>query len=495
MCSGHFAAAVFDGAKCLAHKTSHRYTTRRKAGGAQSSADNRGGAHKSAGAMLRRYNEKALNDEVKACVLEWRQRLCECDLVFLSASARSVGLFYAGAKEAAGAGKGQKEAAPFFKGDPRVRSLPFATGRPTLEELTNAHTRMATVVFLPWAEEERRAQEEAEGRRQREAEARGKREASELAKQRKLEQQEQQRRQQQGLSQPTQAAEAPAAPLSALYLSCCAGPLAGQAGGGGVEEGGDGAGDGSGGGGGAGISAAAALDAVSQLMSELVVDCVAAPIQEGEGEGEGGLSGADLATAAALRAAFGERDGEGLTMLHQAAQRGMALVVALLLERGADPTTLDWRGRPAAFVARGEKATMELRLFAGRHPELWDWAKAGVREPVTEGALEAKKEREKEKNRAKKARQKAKKKEQSAAAAEAGAKLAVEEKRVAEEKAQCCRALWGTPAHKQATHFPFSRLDFFYCSAKCVNDHKRVLMAEAAEARFNPVARATGRMN
>ncbi|TEY48845.1 hypothetical protein BOTCAL_0291g00090 [Botryotinia calthae] len=49
----------------LAHKTFHRYTTRRKQGGAQSANDSAKGAAHSAGSSLRRYNEQALQDEVR----------------------------------------------------------------------------------------------------------------------------------------------------------------------------------------------------------------------------------------------------------------------------------------------------------------------------------------------------------------------------------------------------------------------------------------------
>lgn len=46
----------------LAHKTFHRYTTRRKQGGSQSVNDNAKGPAKSAGAQLRRYGEQALRE-------------------------------------------------------------------------------------------------------------------------------------------------------------------------------------------------------------------------------------------------------------------------------------------------------------------------------------------------------------------------------------------------------------------------------------------------
>jgi hypothetical protein len=42
MCmGGHFAGGIFDGEKCMKHKTFHRYTVRKKQGGSQSSRDNK----------------------------------------------------------------------------------------------------------------------------------------------------------------------------------------------------------------------------------------------------------------------------------------------------------------------------------------------------------------------------------------------------------------------------------------------------------------------
>lgn len=59
--SGHFAGGVFDNkGNMKVSKTFHRYTTRRKQGGAQSGKDNTGKMAKSAGSTLRRYNEGAL---------------------------------------------------------------------------------------------------------------------------------------------------------------------------------------------------------------------------------------------------------------------------------------------------------------------------------------------------------------------------------------------------------------------------------------------------
>ena len=159
------AAAVMGAAQppALLHASSHRYTNRAKAGGSQSAADARQGAHKSAGATLRRYNERALAEEVAATIAAWAQWLRRCSLVVISASVRSRTIVHAAAgaaaaakaptvapalDKAAAAALGALEALPplfatlvppellFGKGgcDPRVVRPPFATARPTLDE-------------------------------------------------------------------------------------------------------------------------------------------------------------------------------------------------------------------------------------------------------------------------------------------------------------------------------------------------------------------------
>jgi hypothetical protein len=96
--SGHFAGAIFEPQNplnnkgkhnnhtvnnqqsALCHRTFHRYTTRKKAGGAQSAADARQGGHKSAGANLRRYGEQMLTQDIQALLAssEWCGHLANC---------------------------------------------------------------------------------------------------------------------------------------------------------------------------------------------------------------------------------------------------------------------------------------------------------------------------------------------------------------------------------------------------------------------------------
>ncbi|KAJ3375355.1 hypothetical protein GGF31_004473 [Allomyces arbusculus] len=137
---GHFAGAVFDRDQCIAHTSIHRYTTRRKQGGAQSSQDSKRHA-KSAGANLRRYNEAALAREVWEIMGKWRAHLETATVVFVVAPGvanRRVVLGNEVAKEV------------FAKDDARVKSVPFTTKKPTHSEIVQIHRRLTSVhVVVP----------------------------------------------------------------------------------------------------------------------------------------------------------------------------------------------------------------------------------------------------------------------------------------------------------------------------------------------------------
>ncbi|KAJ3352400.1 Ankyrin repeat and zinc finger domain-containing protein 1 [Allomyces javanicus] len=137
---GHFAGAVFDRDQCIAHTSIHRYTTRRKQGGAQSSQDSKRHA-KSAGANLRRYNEAALAREVWEIMAKWRTHLEAAHAVFVVAPGvanRRVVLGNEVAKEV------------FAKDDARVKSVPFTTKKPTHSEIVQIHRRLTSVqVVVP----------------------------------------------------------------------------------------------------------------------------------------------------------------------------------------------------------------------------------------------------------------------------------------------------------------------------------------------------------
>lgn len=103
----------------LMSKTFHRYTTRRKQGGAQSASDAAKGNAHSAGSSLRRYNEAALQKEVRELLMSWKNELGQCELIFIRAtgSANRRTLF-------------GYEGTALKSTDRRIRGFPFTTRRP-----------------------------------------------------------------------------------------------------------------------------------------------------------------------------------------------------------------------------------------------------------------------------------------------------------------------------------------------------------------------------
>ncbi|KAL2291648.1 hypothetical protein FJTKL_11874 [Diaporthe vaccinii] len=129
-------------ATVLAHKTFHRYTTRRKQGGSQSANDNAKGAAHSAGSSLRRYNEQALVDDVRQLLTDWKGLLDTADLLFI----RATGV--TNRRTLYGPYDGQVLRA----NDPRIRGFPFSTRRATQNELMRSFielTRLKVRELLP----------------------------------------------------------------------------------------------------------------------------------------------------------------------------------------------------------------------------------------------------------------------------------------------------------------------------------------------------------
>ncbi|GAA5868966.1 hypothetical protein JCM1840_000434 [Sporobolomyces johnsonii] len=117
----------------LEKKTFHRYTTRRKQGGSQGANDNANGKAKSAGAQIRRHNEAALTDEVRALLDSWREEVNSSELVFLRCSKNNYKTFFG------------YDDAVLTRGDPRIRGYTFPTRRPTINELVRAFTELTRV--------------------------------------------------------------------------------------------------------------------------------------------------------------------------------------------------------------------------------------------------------------------------------------------------------------------------------------------------------------
>ncbi|GAB9472502.1 Ankyrin repeat protein [Globisporangium polare] len=135
--SGRFAGAIFEKEKAVCHKTFQRYTVRRKQGGSQSANDASGGKAKSAGATLRRYNEAALKQDVADLLVQWKDLLQSTDLIFISSGKTDRTSFFGG------------KTPVLQPDDKRLRRIPFATFRPTFEELCRVRSDLSSVRFSP----------------------------------------------------------------------------------------------------------------------------------------------------------------------------------------------------------------------------------------------------------------------------------------------------------------------------------------------------------
>ncbi|CAG8124413.1 unnamed protein product [Penicillium nalgiovense] len=143
-------------ARVIAHKTFHRYTTRRKQGGSQSASDASRGAAHSAGSSLRRYNEAALEKDIREVLSDWKEMIDTAELLFVRATGKTnrKTLF------------GQYDGQVLRQNDPRLRGFPFNTRRATqgelmrsFKELTRMKVSEVDEAALAAAEAKRRDEE------------------------------------------------------------------------------------------------------------------------------------------------------------------------------------------------------------------------------------------------------------------------------------------------------------------------------------------------
>ncbi|OMP09395.1 hypothetical protein COLO4_05508 [Corchorus olitorius] len=132
---GHFAGCVFDRNSVVAQKTFHRYVVRAKAGKKQSSKDGTGKAPHSAGAALRRYNERALKKEVQDLLAAWKPYFDASSCVFIHAPSTNRHMLFDGDKPR------------FSHRFCSVGNVPFTVGRPTINEAKRVYTLLTQVSF------------------------------------------------------------------------------------------------------------------------------------------------------------------------------------------------------------------------------------------------------------------------------------------------------------------------------------------------------------
>lgn len=140
----------------LARKQIHRYTTRRKQGGAQSAQDASGKFAKSAGAQLRRYGEQALAEEIRALfsTKAWRDCIGNSERVWIRAglkSARGILWNWTGSEESP---------LDAMRKEDKVQSLPIATRKPTVGECLRCFAELTKVRVRHHTEEELQARDD-----------------------------------------------------------------------------------------------------------------------------------------------------------------------------------------------------------------------------------------------------------------------------------------------------------------------------------------------
>lgn len=122
-------------ARVIAHKTFHRYTTRRKQGGSQSASDASRGAAHSAGSSLRRYNEAALEKDIRELLADWKEMIDSAELLFIRATGKTNKriLFE------------KYDNHVLKQNDPRLRGFPFNTRRATQGELMRCFKELTRI--------------------------------------------------------------------------------------------------------------------------------------------------------------------------------------------------------------------------------------------------------------------------------------------------------------------------------------------------------------
>ncbi|XP_017280050.1 ankyrin repeat and zinc finger domain-containing protein 1 isoform X2 [Kryptolebias marmoratus] len=505
---GHFAGAVFEGKQVVHHKTFHRYTVRAKRGTAQGLRDSQNRSHtpKSAGAVLRRYNEAALVKDIQDLLLTWAEHLNKASAVFVRAPSYNKTIFLGG------------RGAPLDKKDPRIRSIPFATRRATFREVQRVHGLLSTVhvygkdpdmsaVFSPskkmWKngkpaaqkipdqeeEENQESSDEEEGEIQlemveltlgtlhlRESEIypprrkKRRRRRKEGAKQQyDKKSNEEADDQEETVPEATPAeVESPGQIQSlkknmskkeeddvdsceyglrdALFTACKIGDVG-------------------------------ALCSLLQLPREMEENC-------------GKMESGPAVLPSPLSLLNKPIDSSGFTLLHVAAAAAQKAVVRLLLDEGADPACRDNKGQTPYIVAPDKDTRSVFRKYMGENPEKYDYVKAQVPGPLTAETESKKAEKKKAQRAQRKQRDKEQKEEKRkqeleeeekrkfASLTDREKRALAAERRLAEQVAAkgvslsdvkrcwlCGESLLGK--------IPFHYLEFSFCSPRCVQAHRK----------------------
>ena len=137
MChGGYFAGAVYVNCRPILHKAFHRYVVRKKQGGKQSSHDKGGGSGGSAGGQIRRAQEIKWKLTVRDILISWRGYIDAAWVILYVAPGPENRAILSDFSLLPPPASGQREKSPVnTRDDPRVRSAPLTTHRPSFKEV------------------------------------------------------------------------------------------------------------------------------------------------------------------------------------------------------------------------------------------------------------------------------------------------------------------------------------------------------------------------
>jgi len=456
--SGRFAGGIFQGPNCLVHRACQRYTVRKGQGKAQSTQDANRKA-KSMGAQLRRAGEENLQEDIAETMQDWKSHIRSKVVLILLSCPKSMKKYLF---DAINMNTITKEGDIISKNDRRIRRLPLDMGRPTFDNVCVAHQTMMTVQLRHWSPEMIKVYNSDDDNQQSKV-TKDKPKQAEATKEETIKEPE------------------TVFPLTPLHEACQKGDL----------------------------------EAMEELLEDLqkeitLPDETILTVEKmiHRRVGPDFMTCLHYAAAASSSPSALPQDSDTAAIQQQEsvslvdADKAAACVTKLLVDAKADPCIVDARLRPPYFLASHDKVRDAFRMARATLGEdycAWE-QKAKVGPPLTMDDVEAKKEREAEKKRKKKARQKQKKAQDKAQAeqeqrqreqAEESKKQEEEAKRIRDGLQPKAAAAGGTACDfcqkvvkGRKRRDMFSRLEYVYCSADCVNKHKRELMAAAAMARF-----------
>ncbi|EGC34854.1 hypothetical protein DICPUDRAFT_79406 [Dictyostelium purpureum] len=467
LCSGgRFAGAVYSAGKCIDHKTFHRYTMRKKQGGAQSTKDNQSGNKKSAGAGMRRYNEKRLKEEVFELMESWKQHFKECSHIFVFAP------------------KGNTRDILFppqsflSVEDERIRTIPFPIIRPTFSEAQRVSTWISSADIELFDEEKLQLEKEEQEKRQKERQER-------LEQEQKLKEKEKRRKEYQNknekeLDEQRELEEKSSYDNDRLFVACRERDLAK-------------------------VKYLIEQDSSYEIPvpNEEKKELLIAPVFIA-------IDNSDIKMASYLLDQFPSDINllnprwDYVTCLHRAASKGNCQMIELLLNKGADPTVVGGLHPETPYDSSSDQKTRDtFREWAGDHLDKWDYTRAHI-VPLTKQMKQEKDEKKKQKRKQQREKEKTKKQhgreekekqtEQDKLKSEKldeinlvdqlqRSKISKESQLSSRERRALAAEQRTSGANLKNCDFcnlfilgiPFERLNYKYCSTLCCLNHKKKL--------------------